>query len=52
MKEEEFRAELERCGISEDNIYYSLDEDENVCLDKDSMKEDFEDLIKKIEEIL
>ncbi len=60
MKEREFQSKIR--DIFEDlrgytekfilNIYWSLDEKQNVILDEDSLKEEFEEKLKEIKELL
>jgi len=60
MKEEEFIKEIGMLNLTyldlnlsvEIPVYYTLNEEENVILDIESMKEEFESKLKEIEKVL
>ncbi len=53
MEEKEFVKKLMDLGLDNGfQVYWTLDEEENVVVDYDSMREEFEQGIKDIEEIL
>ncbi len=52
MKEKEFNEELKKLGLDggiKISVYYHLDEDGDVCVDTDSMREEFNIEMNKIE---
>ncbi len=55
MKENIFEEQLKKLNLNEGlliPVYWSLDDKENIFIDFDSMKEEFENKLKEIEEIL
>ena len=55
MKEEEFEEELFKKNMNEGltiPVYWCADDDNNVCIDFDDMRDIFEQHIKELEELI